>query len=265
MKNRIPHERLKVLRKTLGFTQQQFAERVGVSYSYILAVETGQRPMSKKLAMLISIATGVSSVWMIGTFGSPAKPLNEMREPYTREYFEKHFGLLKSRVKDEDRMQDDLNHGDEGALIEDLCENVARLLRASHKIGRFWACRYLLTEMLEEIEESLSKADAGRSAGRVGNFAGVLAAENTDGLPSGLFGTKNPWGDNSTTGPLEFMDAWRLVSPLGKFRWSDAMKGDKRKRDNLLSDFESLLEVVKASFTLPKQNPTPRRQPQKEK
>lgn len=56
---RKPHNRLKELRKTCGFTQAAFAERIGVSTSTVVSVERGCLAMSPDLATRIMIITGV--------------------------------------------------------------------------------------------------------------------------------------------------------------------------------------------------------------
>jgi transcriptional regulator with XRE-family HTH domain len=56
-----PHLQLKTIRKKLGKTQKQLAEMLGVSYPYLLSVETGQRDMSEPLARKISWLFGLSS------------------------------------------------------------------------------------------------------------------------------------------------------------------------------------------------------------
>lgn len=47
-------QRLKVLRTTLGLTQAQMAEQLGVSASYITLIELDQRPASAKLLMRLA-------------------------------------------------------------------------------------------------------------------------------------------------------------------------------------------------------------------
>ena len=57
-----PHLQLKTIRKKLGKTQKQLAEMLGVSYPYLLSVETGQRDMSEPLARKITWLFGVSRI-----------------------------------------------------------------------------------------------------------------------------------------------------------------------------------------------------------
>ena len=249
MKKRTTHDRLKVLRKIIGLTQQQFAERVGVSYQTILAVETGQRPMTKRLGVLVACATGVSAFWIMDESASPAKPLNELQEPYTREFFEKHFGLCRE-ARDERYIQDELNYGGVGVAIEDRCEFLASLLRAAHKCGRFWAFNYLAHEMMCEMVETLSGRENKKTNRAAAVFARTLKAEEPNGVPDIFFREDGAFGDDSELGPQEAFAAWNLMSPMAKFRWSDAMKGDERGRKHLLEDLESALEVVTASFAV---------------
>jgi DNA-binding XRE family transcriptional regulator len=56
-----PHRQLKAIRAALHITQMRLAEMLGVSYPYLLSVETGQRdmsaPLARKLAWLLGIPT----------------------------------------------------------------------------------------------------------------------------------------------------------------------------------------------------------------
>jgi DNA-binding XRE family transcriptional regulator len=56
-----PHQQLRTIRKALHKTQKQLAEMLGVSYPYLLSVETGQRDMSEPLARKITWLFGLSS------------------------------------------------------------------------------------------------------------------------------------------------------------------------------------------------------------
>jgi len=56
-----PHQQLKAIRKKVGKTQKQLAEMLGVSYPYLLSIETGQRHMSEPLARKITWLFGLSS------------------------------------------------------------------------------------------------------------------------------------------------------------------------------------------------------------
>jgi transcriptional regulator with XRE-family HTH domain len=69
-----PHYQLKKIRKTLGKTQKEFAEMLGVSYPYFLSVETGQRAMSEAVARKIDWLVGVSSAALLKS--KKAKPMS---------------------------------------------------------------------------------------------------------------------------------------------------------------------------------------------
>src|SRR4030095_466686 len=56
-----PHQQLRTIRKALHKTQKQLAEMLGVSYPYLLSVETGQRDMSEPLARKITWLFGLTS------------------------------------------------------------------------------------------------------------------------------------------------------------------------------------------------------------
>ena len=249
MKKRTPHNRLKGLRKIIGLTQLQFAERVGVSYQTILAVETGQRPMTQRLGMLVACATGVCPFWIMDDGASATKPLNGQQEPYTRDYFEKRFGLRRA-MRDERHIKDDLNHGDVGSLIEDCCERLASILRTAHKCERFWAFNYLAQEMMGEMVETLggSKNKDAKRAASV--FQRAQKAETPSGVPNAFFYKEGAIGGDSELGPSEASTAWKLMSPMAKFRWSDAMDGDERERRFLLEDLATASKVVAASFAV---------------
>ncbi|MEO6971787.1 MAG: helix-turn-helix transcriptional regulator, partial [Chthoniobacterales bacterium] len=62
MSERIPHKQLKAIRRKLGLTQMAAAAKLNVSYPYLLAVETGQRDLSARLARNITKAFGVERI-----------------------------------------------------------------------------------------------------------------------------------------------------------------------------------------------------------
>lgn len=75
MGTRTPHYGLKRLRKILGreMTQEKFAARIGVSYPYLLSIETGQREMTMAVAKRITMAFGVDPRSMIAPNGIPMR------------------------------------------------------------------------------------------------------------------------------------------------------------------------------------------------
>ena len=96
-----PHKQLKTIRARLGITQMQAAAMLGVSYPYFLAVETGQRALSRPLARKIERTFGV-----VGIQDKRAEPMildlkrDDLEEvnlegrpslvPFTKERFEEY-------------------------------------------------------------------------------------------------------------------------------------------------------------------------------
>ncbi|MDR2734288.1 MAG: helix-turn-helix domain-containing protein [Spirochaetota bacterium] len=57
-------ERLESLRKTLGLTQTEFAEKMGLSCSAISMIEQGRNPLGESKIRLISLVFGVNEAWL---------------------------------------------------------------------------------------------------------------------------------------------------------------------------------------------------------
>lgn len=58
------YHRLKTLRKTLGMSQVDFAERMGLSQSTLAMLESGKRKFNEKHLKLVCSAFGVREQWM---------------------------------------------------------------------------------------------------------------------------------------------------------------------------------------------------------
>lgn len=72
------HERIKQLRKALGLTQQEFAERLGSVQNTITGYETGRRSPSNQVIALIVREFNVNEIWLRTGEG-------EMFTPITRD------------------------------------------------------------------------------------------------------------------------------------------------------------------------------------
>lgn len=57
-------ERIKQIRKAVGLTQGEFAERIGLSRNYIAMIEIGQREPSERTIADICRVFGVSKLWL---------------------------------------------------------------------------------------------------------------------------------------------------------------------------------------------------------
>lgn len=86
-----PHAQLKKIRGALGITQMKLAEMLGVSYPYLLSVETGQRDMSAQLARKISWLVGVPSGQLRKKTAPPMAwdPTLKKLVPFSKETFER--------------------------------------------------------------------------------------------------------------------------------------------------------------------------------
>jgi DNA-binding XRE family transcriptional regulator len=87
-----PHSQLKKIRGILGITQMELAAMLGVSYPYLLSVETGQRDMSAQLARKISWLVGVPSSQLRKKTAPPMTLDRASRKlvPFSLQTFKKH-------------------------------------------------------------------------------------------------------------------------------------------------------------------------------
>ncbi len=77
------------LRLELGLQQQGMANLAGgCSRELIKSVELGRKPLTKRLAETIFLATGVSAKWLLDN-DLTAPIVDDWDQPYTRETFEK--------------------------------------------------------------------------------------------------------------------------------------------------------------------------------
>jgi transcriptional regulator with XRE-family HTH domain len=63
-KNVTIYQRIKILRKSLNFTQKEFAQKIYVSTSFQTMLELGQKKVLDRHIKLIVSAFGVSEVWL---------------------------------------------------------------------------------------------------------------------------------------------------------------------------------------------------------
>jgi len=57
-------ERIKQIRHALGLTQIKFAERIGISSSYLAAMETGDKKVNDRTIRLIGMEFGINEHWL---------------------------------------------------------------------------------------------------------------------------------------------------------------------------------------------------------
>lgn len=63
-------ERIKLIRKSLGFTQKEFAKLLGFGESYMSRIETNVDQFSRDKLLLLSQAYNVSIDWLFSGEGS---------------------------------------------------------------------------------------------------------------------------------------------------------------------------------------------------
>jgi repressor LexA len=89
-------ERIRALRKALGLTQKEFAERIGITYQMLGLYERGEYEPSEKVLKLISSTFGVSYEWLKEGKGE----MWERREATLEEIIEREQRkLLESKIK----------------------------------------------------------------------------------------------------------------------------------------------------------------------
>jgi len=96
-------ERLKLLRKTLGLSQAQFAQRLGVSKDLISKYEQGRRVIPDKTLRLISKTFGVSYQWLKTGKGEIWEEKEEEippDAPLDRELFYKIMSLVVKAIRE---------------------------------------------------------------------------------------------------------------------------------------------------------------------
>jgi transcriptional regulator with XRE-family HTH domain len=58
------HDRIKILRKSLGLTQVEFSEKLKLAHSIVSRIETGSVPLTDKNISLICLIFNVSEEWL---------------------------------------------------------------------------------------------------------------------------------------------------------------------------------------------------------
>lgn len=92
---------LKNIRKFLGLTQKEFADRMKLSRSQISAIEQGQRKVNDRLIMQISLVFGLSEKWIRTGEGEPYPEGKKEEDILTNDSF------LNKLVKAYETMSDD--------------------------------------------------------------------------------------------------------------------------------------------------------------
>ena len=73
-------ERIRELRKALGFTQQEFSERIGVRRNTVAQYEMGRNPPNDTVITLICREFGVNEDWLRAGIGEMFRPRSRNEE-----------------------------------------------------------------------------------------------------------------------------------------------------------------------------------------
>lgn len=73
-------ERIKTLRKTLGLTQKQFAEKIGVKQNTVAQYEIGRNIPTDMAINLICREFGVNEIWLRTGVGDPFQKKERVQE-----------------------------------------------------------------------------------------------------------------------------------------------------------------------------------------
>ncbi len=225
--NRTVRLRLKALREAVdGLTQERLARRCGVSRVYIRAIETGQRPLTKSIATRISVATGVSPLWLMGYQGDDSRPLDLMHQEYSPQDYMNKRAVIRIEPMDPD--------GEASSQIHEVCHELTNLLRAAHQKGRFGTALFLFRQLVTEIIETAGLKD--------------IDDRQLTRLQQYVFGYAGPHKIREEDDPGEVDILWRLLSPTGAIKWAAAFRGAKEERNYLLAELDRLRDLVSESF-----------------
>lgn len=90
------HTRIRKAREDLGYTREQFAEKLDVSVSYLAELERGRTGISVKMLVKVCNVLGLSSDYVL--FGSE-RTEDEMRLDAIHRINEKYLSLLDNMIE----------------------------------------------------------------------------------------------------------------------------------------------------------------------
>ena len=115
------NNRLKLLRKNLGLTQAEFAEKLGITPTYLSEIERGNRHPAYQFFLALINEFGVNLNWLFTERGeqfiNPVEHLSEL-DPLSEEVL----SILKNLP--EDRRKGVLNYVRDQKIIADVAKKV---------------------------------------------------------------------------------------------------------------------------------------------
>jgi transcriptional regulator with XRE-family HTH domain len=100
-------ERIRQIRKTLGFSQARFGQNIGLSQGHVGALETNVRRINERLIRMLCLAYRVNEVWFRTGEGDMWEPGKDPRmeriwqnfkklDPFLQECVMQHIDMLAS-------------------------------------------------------------------------------------------------------------------------------------------------------------------------
>ena len=202
-------------------TQEKLAEAIGVSYPYLLSIETGQREMSVRVAEAIFVVTMVHPKWLLGEIGESEMPIDIGQLPYTEETYlsARHpltlVGPLHPHLLD-------------GSSFYMRAVHV--LLRAATRKGKYRMAEYYLNNCIKDAQEALE-------------LTSMMESEGEEVGPPDLPPAANP--ETAAVGNRAFRQtlSWRAVAD-----WRAACAGTPEDRENFRRALDEARAVVEMSF-----------------
>ncbi len=225
--NRTPHFRLKKLRKIIGFTQEKLAEKCGISYPYLLSVETGQRPISEKLARRISFATGVSKEWLMYDASTTDEPTGYFGA-YDKSSWERYCKWDASKNPGHDFG----DVGDEMLDSDDAIYELGSALRAAWRLGKFNVAVMMVRDLVKTMEKDLK-------------LTTILNKERHNDIPAEVLDSDLA-GRNHLTIHLLLPH----ISPFARYKWCKAFEEGGQKEEVFIEEFSELHRIIVESFDL---------------
>ena len=212
--------RLRMVRHLNGLTQAELGRRSGYSEIYVQKIEGGLG-MAEEFAESVAHVTGISFNWLLGRTGKSSAPIDGVGLPYDPRLFENRRRLHA----DMDR------NGFVAGEIHRLCHSLTDALTEAYRKGHYAfiseSVRALLTRTCNKL--NLRFRDPHSVSPK---------------LERRVFS-----GDGYSADPAFRESLWRLLSPIGVMKWADALEGTAADRQNVLSEIDSLYELVATSFS----------------
>ena len=138
--------RIKLVRQQLGLTQQQFAEKIGISRSHISNIENGNEMPSNSLVLLITAIFPVNHDWLLYEDGEMLYLGDDKTTDYwVREYL---FDLLESELALNQNCSKNAN--DTMIVMADIIKRLNQIISSTDNDEKKTS-KYKLFQLIDEI------------------------------------------------------------------------------------------------------------------